>query len=146
MWDLKGILVGVDFSEPSKGALRYACELAKQTRSRLDVLYVLKNPSGVFMPSSPTMFKLGEADLEKAKEKLNELVHSMPAELPESSVHVALGRPDETIVSQAKELGAGLIVLGARGRGFLLPLGSVAERVIRSAPCPVIAHKELPSE
>ena len=141
MRDLKGILVGVDFSEPSKGALMYAYELAKQTRSRLDVLYVLKNPSGVFMPSSQTMLKLGEADLEKAKERLDELVYSMPAELPESSVHVALGRPDEAIVSQARELGADLIVLGARGRGFLLPLGAVAERVIRSAQCPVIVHK-----
>jgi len=93
------------------------------------------------MPSSQTMLKLGEADLEKAKERLDELVYSMPAELPESSVHVALGRPDETIVSQARELGADLIVLGARGRGFLLPLGAVAERVIRSAQCPVIVHK-----
>lgn len=142
MWDFKRILVGVDFSEPSKKALIYANELAQKIGSRLDVLYVLKNPEGVFVPYSPMMFSIGQADIEKAKERLKGFIADLGIAISEEAIHVALGRPHETIVSQAKELMADLIILGARGRGLFLPIGAVTERVLRTSPCPVIAYKE----
>lgn len=146
MWDFKRILVGVDFSEPSKKTLIYADKLAKKIGSRLDVLYVMKNPAGVFVPYSPMMFNLGQSDIERAKERLKGFVADLNLSFSEEAIHVALGRPAETIVSKAKELMADLIVLGAKGRGLLLPVGTVTERVLRTAPCPVIAYKEPHAE
>ena len=61
-----------------------------------------------------------------------------------AEAHLRIGKPDEEIVSQAEELGAGLIVIGSRGLGGIrcALMGSVSDSVVRHAHCPVLVVRE----
>jgi nucleotide-binding universal stress UspA family protein len=61
-----------------------------------------------------------------------------------AKAHLRIGKPDEEIVSQAEELGAGLIVIGSRGVSSIRRalMGSVSDSVVRHARCPVLAVRE----
>jgi len=143
MIELKRILVPIDFSEFSTYALRYACALAGEFQSELHLLHVLQDlvhvvpEIGAGLPAPEVYFRdLGE----NAVKALEEL----PGELWQSDKAVVRatrsGNPFLEIVRYAKENDIDLIVLGTHGRGALvhLLLGSVAEKVVRKAPCPVL--------
>jgi nucleotide-binding universal stress UspA family protein len=140
---LKNILVATDFSEPSVNALAYGKDLARSYSATLHVLHVTED---VLMRYSPEVaFAVPELqkDLEQAaRRELDALITAddlrtlrvVPA--IETATNVAAG-----ITSYAQAQQIDLIIVGTHGRGAVkqLIMGSVAERVVRTAPCPVLA-------
>ncbi len=130
------LLVPIDFSDRSLQALAYARGLAARFGATVELLHVVE-PSTVegFVGSANPAVWL-EA-LEGARRKLQELAQGDPFKVVE-------GRPADLIVDHAQAVKADLIVVGSLGRTGLerLLVGSVAERVVRLAPCPVLVVRE----
>jgi nucleotide-binding universal stress UspA family protein len=138
---VKHVLVAVDGSPPSLSAAKFALSMAQQLGARVTLLTVLPKPeviplgplSGYAVMSPPA----NKADLERVKERLD----AIAAEYPSVQVAriVEMGEVPETIIVMAERERAELIVMGARGHGagrrFLL--GSVSDRVVHHAHCPV---------
>jgi nucleotide-binding universal stress UspA family protein len=134
------ILVPVDFSEPSERAVDTACELAGLAEGQVELLHVC--------PVDPRVYPLGwiltegaERDIRAAAEKALEEWRQRAAErgVPVTAT-VLLGVASEQIPAVARERETDLIVMGTHGRSGLehVVLGSVAERTLRLAPCPVM--------
>jgi nucleotide-binding universal stress UspA family protein len=140
MLPIRTILHPTDFSERSACAFQVACALARDYGARLIVLYV--RPPDVFygdvFPPDPDFSR---------KETMAQLEALRPADPAVQVVRVLEdGDPAEGIVEKAREVPCDLIVMGTHGRtgvGRLL-MGSVAEAVLRRAPCPVLTVKGLP--
>lgn len=142
MIKLDQILHATDFSEPSKIALEYARTLASRFDSHLHVVHVhqsvaaaaMMSPGGVIPPH------VEEDDRRQAEEMLTgtEVGEYVPSERVSRSL--LLGTPFAEIIRFAREHDVDLIVLGTHGRSGLkhLIMGSVAEKVVREAPCPVL--------
>jgi nucleotide-binding universal stress UspA family protein len=139
MFPLRNILVPVDWSEPSKHAFQLAESLARGEGAQLVVLYVVPSPAVMYGPPP-------ESYLEHMREELCRLKPSDP----KTPVHhlLAEGEPATTILRAARENRCQLIVMGTHGRTGLsrLLMGSVAEEVVRKAPCPVLTLKAAPAE
>jgi nucleotide-binding universal stress UspA family protein len=143
MISLKQILVATDFSEPSVAALRYGRALAAAFHASLHVVHVV--PDSMALPWATMADGLAMTDVQKqwereAQERLELLIPEN--ERPGLSVRLLTlaGDPVRMITAYAAEHGIDLVVLGTHGRGPLshLVLGSVAERIVRTAPCPVL--------
>jgi nucleotide-binding universal stress UspA family protein len=140
MIEFSRILCPVDFSEPSRAALESALMLARWYQSTVFVPHVVQIalPPAPFSPTPPVV--LTPAQQEEAARQVAEFVATCgPGAVPvETSVHV--GSAVAEILRQAAELPADVIVLGTHGRsGFEhLLMGSVTERVLRKAACPVL--------
>ena len=141
---LKKILVPTDFGEAADAALTYAKALARNFGAAIDVLHVAEDVStrllaGEMYVAVPQTL---QNDVEEAARKQLEarLIDNDPNPLPVRPVVIVSNGPAVSIVSYAKETGADLIVMGTHGRGPMahLLMGSVAERVVRLAPCPVL--------
>ncbi len=163
---IENILVPVDFSPYSTEALLYAATLADHLASTVVVLHVIAKEieeqtvhqrAGRGVPLlgvtsetlgvSPEMHEAVVVDLrERAQTALQ---HFLPSELSGRSVElrVEIGHPFEQILEVAKGERVDMIVMGTHGRTGLahIVLGSVAERVVRMAPCPVLTVKAPPS-
>jgi nucleotide-binding universal stress UspA family protein len=135
MLPVKTILHPTDFSEPSEAAFRLACALARDHNSRLVVLHVVPPPESHGEVIARRQGGGYHEDLWRLLEGLRPVYASVTVER-----RLEDGAPAETIVNVAREEGADLIVLGTQGRTGLgrLLLGSVAEHVVRRAPCPVL--------
>jgi nucleotide-binding universal stress UspA family protein len=137
MLPIRTILHPTDFSARSDVAFRLACSLARDHGAKLHVLHVGGHPAIVpvegIVPPEP----------ERYQEELTAKLHAMRTEAPSLSVEVQLllvGDPAAEILRAAQAINAELIILGTHGRtgvGRLL-MGSVAEQVVRRAPCPVV--------
>lgn len=143
MIDYKRVLAPTDFSESSEEAMRHACWLAERFGAELHVLHVLTEvvptgPDPLMMPVMPPQFYQDDED--KARKALEGVVK--PAWGKPASVETAVrwGSAAEAIVDYATERAIDLIVLSTHGRTGLshILLGSVAERIVREAPCPVL--------
>jgi len=133
------ILHPTDFSERSVDAFHLAGALARDYGARLIVLYVARQPilaygEGV-VPPDPDIL------VEEAMERLNRLVAASPGVTAEC--RYAEGDPAHEMIRLARERHVDLIVMGTHGRTGLgrLLMGSVAEQVVRKAPCPVLTVK-----
>ena len=145
MISLSTILVAHDFSTHSDAALRLAVELARATKARLHLLHCCGIPLGGVLPYDPSI----PADVwnslrDAAVERLEAVRAGVAAQGVLVDAEVSTMFPVEAIRAAAEKLGAGLVVLGTRGLTGLkhVALGSVAERTVRLAPCPVLAVKE----
>jgi nucleotide-binding universal stress UspA family protein len=141
---LTRIMVPVDFSAPSRKALHYAVALAAHFHAEVHVLHVFEqiaNPADVGF--SPLIW----TDLEEEQQK--ELDTKLKAEAEAAGAttlnvrcetHVKCGRAWQEITDHAEALGVELLVLSTHGYTGLkhVLLGSVAEKVVRHAPCPVL--------
>jgi universal stress protein A len=136
MLPIKTILVATDFSPMSEHAVRFAGALARDYGARLVAVHVIHTPVAVY---AETAVFVDEPDRSAARESLQSL--RVPA--VEVEYRLMEGEPISTIVQVARETGADLLVMGTHGRGGLLRvlLGSVAEGVLREAPCPVMTIK-----
>jgi universal stress protein A len=161
------VLVPTDLSDPANHALRYALEEATLHHAKVtllhvlsshadtDVYYVTGSPEsgsqasfdpvvgarlGAQLPSQPTVVRSDPN--EEALTRLQDLMRG--AFQGTWEVEVAVGHPADTIVRVAQERGADLIVMGTHGRTGLqhVLLGSVAEKVVRLAPCPVLTVRD----
>jgi universal stress protein A len=141
---LQKILVATDFNEPSAAALAYGRELARSFAAQLVLLHVVENTltgavaANGYVFTDPDLQWTVEAAGQRAVENL--LSAEDGTALGAQAVTVTSNAPADAIVEYAKEAGIDLIVLGTHGRGVMahLLLGSVAERVVRIAPCPVL--------
>jgi len=139
MIEIHNILCPTDFSEPARLATDYALEFARSFKARLHLLYVIEDPI-LYSPAvggyAPKM-----EDIEAyAQTGLDSWIFPEDAGSVEVVRRWVHGRPFVRILRDAEENDIDLIVMGTHGRGFLphLLLGSVAERVVRRAPCPVL--------
>jgi len=139
MISLKRILVPTDFSDCSKQAITYACELAKRFSGELQLLHVAV-PHAMPMPYVGAVSEQAFHPEETAKKALEELEDSEFDQVSRVERAVRTGTPFVEIVRHAKENDIDLIVLGTHGRSGLVHalIGSVAERVVRKSPCPVL--------
>jgi universal stress protein A len=142
------ILVPTDFSAAADAALDYAYELVGKFGASLEILHVLDHPLVVdgmageaYVSEAPT---LRTAMLLEAQERLRHRA-TPGAGVPPVHTEVLFGYGARTIAEYAAERGVDLIVMGTHGRtGFAhLLLGSVAERLVRTAPCPVLTVRHL---
>jgi nucleotide-binding universal stress UspA family protein len=144
MVTLKNVLVATDFSEPSEAALLYGRELAARFGATLHVLHVA--PNILFSTLGAENYVAIAPELQQevedaARRELHTLLvdtdRSGPPSIP---VVLTSGSPAQAIVGYAKDHDIDAIVMGTHGRGAVahLFMGSVAERVVRLAPCPVL--------
>ena len=134
------ILVPFDYSAPCVEAVEVALELAASPRD-VHVLHVMANLSA----ADPYVIWNENADQER-REGCRKAMEKKLAGLEIENVHfdVGIGNPGDAIADLAKEIEAGLIVIPSHGRKGVkrLLLGSVAERVVRLSPCPVLVLKQ----
>jgi nucleotide-binding universal stress UspA family protein len=140
---LKNILVATDFGEASEAALAYGRTLARTFDARLHVMHVVGSTSA-WAGAEGYAFDAGElqAEMEEgARKALAALIRDDDRrELNAETVLRVSGTPALAIVSYARDANVDLIVMGTHGRGGMahLFMGSVAERVVRTASCPVL--------
>jgi nucleotide-binding universal stress UspA family protein len=147
MLAIHDILVPTDFSEAADAALIYGRELASRFGATLHLVHVVGNLhltpfADVY---GDTVARL-QADIEEgaAKQLHERLLDSDGSGPPTRRAVLPSTSPVAAIVDYAKERGIELIVMGTHGRGAMtqLLMGSVAERVVRSAPCPVLTVRK----
>ncbi len=136
---MREILFPTDFSEPAEYAGRYAALVARRLGATLHVLHVPLIPSEVV--AGTLAAGGGHAARRQAGERLRQLVGEAEFQGVETRVSVGGVIPEDAIVEAAAE--SDLIVMGTHGRTGVsrLVLGSVTERVVATAPCPVLAVK-----
>jgi nucleotide-binding universal stress UspA family protein len=144
------ILVPTDFSDLSQVALRYAAEMAHSNGGQLFILHAVDTlgPENVTYGEAVSQPQPEEA----YRRRLWEDIHQVKSPLPDVPVHYLLSELDTAaaVVQAAAQQHCDLIVIGSHGRTGLkrLLMGSVAEEVVRKAPCPVLvvkAPKEPPA-
>jgi nucleotide-binding universal stress UspA family protein len=140
MLDIKNVLVATDFSEWSDAALVYARALAGTFGARLHILHAVEfvATADVMGIAVPDLYKGVESS---ARQQLGGLISDTDREIfGATPVLVSGGTPAQAIVEYATKANIDLIVVGTHGRRGLshMVLGSVAERVVRLAPCPVL--------
>jgi nucleotide-binding universal stress UspA family protein len=142
MLAINNILVATDFGEASDSALDYGRELATRFGAALHVLHVVEEIAAAFGVESYSAFvpEMQEEIETAARRRLHELTVDSDGSGPRTISAIRTGPPVYAIVDYARQHGIDLIVLGTHGRGALahLVMGSVAERVVRLAPCPVL--------
>jgi len=140
----KRILVATDFSAPAALALEYARMLARRFEAELLVIHVVEDPFPIRAEfDAPDIAAYRQRLVDDAKRDLATAV----AALTDVAVRteVLVGTTTRRILDAANESSADLIVMGTRGRGAIVTfvMGSVAERVVRMADCPVMAVHDV---
>ena len=141
------ILVATDFSASSAAALTLAKTLAARFGASLHLLHVLEDPyvTGAFAADiyAPPPPGLREAWMKSAEASINAQLTPQEKTAFNATTNVVFGPTAATIVERAAALSADLIVMGTHGRGGVahLLMGSVAERVVRTAACPVLTTR-----
>lgn len=144
MSNYQTIVVPYDFSEHARAALDAAVDLAPRLESDLYLLHVIQLPAYAYL-SFPDVGGAPQADLgdvrESALQSLREIVAGIQGTGGRVEAHVVEGTNIvEMIRKYAEDVDADLVVMGTHGRTGLAKvfLGSVAERMLRSSPCPVL--------
>jgi nucleotide-binding universal stress UspA family protein len=138
----KRILVPIDFSGCSLGALHYALALAEKFAAKLIFLHVVEPavyPQN-YLITPATLDETNQNLLAVARERLAEVKQKATARGLPSETLVRMGRAQSEISDTAKATGTDLIVMGTHGYSGLkqVLLGGTAERVVRHSPCPVL--------
>ena len=151
---VRRILVPVDFSEGSRAALHAALFVAQGLGdARVDVLHVWEAPS--YIPIDTALATIGTgpprtleevARLEAGRDMAALLARLEPSQERLAQSRIEAGNPVDVILAVAREVPYDLIVMGTHGRsGFRrLVMGSIAEQVVRRAPCPVLTLRSSP--
>jgi universal stress protein A len=143
---IQRILVPTDFSPTSDIALQYAIDIAP-AGAALHLLHVIDEtslmaayPDGLYLELPGLRARL----IEEGARRLADAATQFAAAQATLTTEVVVGRPAVSIAEAAKTREADLIVMGTHGRGGFahLMLGSVAERVLRAAPCPVLTVRD----
>jgi nucleotide-binding universal stress UspA family protein len=143
MLAIKTILVPTDFSETSEVAVRYGKSLAETFGAALHVIHVVQEPFA--QPWAVEAYGFSLATLQEewqrdASARVEGILTPEERTALNATLTTVLGHPYVEILRYAQDHSVDLIVLGTHGRGPLghLVMGSVAERVVRKAPCPVL--------
>ena len=139
--DLQRILVPTDFSPSAKEALSYAISFAKVFSAEIHLQHSFAaNPGSITPYSTGLPFDYVAAVREAANAHLEEEAVKVKAEGIVVHKHLVDDFPSRAIAKMAEKISADLIIMGTRGNTGLkhVVLGSVAERTLRIAPCPVL--------
>lgn len=152
MIKLEHLSAATDFSACSKEALDHAVQLALKMKGRLTLLHIFESsffyPAETSPGSYPEVYQWLRDFKQEEMKKLDALSDEIRKEgLPVETIFKE-GVPSIEIIRTAREVAADLIVMGTHGRrGFPhILMGSVAERVVREAPCPVFIVREKETE
>lgn len=139
MISIQGVMVPVDFSKESVLAAKFAVSLAEEYKTKLYVMNVQEPLHSSLRPYISDFEEFQEKLIEQVKDDLSKVIPAAIKERVQVEEILEFGHPHHVIVDKAKELGVDVIVIATQGRTGLahVLLGSVAERVIRHAPCPV---------
>lgn len=150
MREIRHILAGIDYSEYSREAARYAVTLAEKLGAHLHFLHVVEYEpyigSGFGVSFTAPLKQYISKQHEQQQQSMEEMKRFV-GEFENRGVSVdylvAVGNPRVEIIRVAKEIKADLIVVGTHGRRGIsqMIIGSVAEKVIRRATCPVLTVK-----
>lgn len=148
MLTLKRILVPIDFSLPSEAALKYGIALARGFNAKLYLLHVLAKAPAENSESMEHPIGLFERAQDAAREHLGNILTDHRAKDVSSEFTTRVGAPHAEIVRYAKDHDIDLIVMGTHGRRPVahMLMGSVAEHVVRRAPCPVLTVRHAQHE
>ncbi len=140
---IKKILVPTDGSDSSMRAAEFALKLAKYFESEIIAIYVIDHVILEEISKIHERHELEEEIKRKAERYLNYIVKSAQREGLKASSILVEGQPHDQIIRHAELLGVDLIVMGSKGRRGMnrILIGSVAERVIEYAPCPVLVMR-----
>lgn len=135
---MKTIMVGVDFSDASYGALNYAKQLARCFSAKILLVHVvddMRTTPGIEHPKASYAQRM-----DSAEEALQKIAAGLSYDVARYTTIVRAGSIRETIAALIDERGADLLVIGTRGQGYNDGdgLGSVAEALLRAVPCPVL--------
>jgi nucleotide-binding universal stress UspA family protein len=137
---LNTILVAFDGSDQSRKAFEFGLGIAEKFQARLVVTGVIRLPEPAVSAEIDAMLDRGKSQFAEEFEKLGRRASAKGLRFES---RIAVGHPAEQIVREAEDCHADLIVMGRRGttRVTRWILGSVSERVLRYAPCPVTVLK-----
>jgi nucleotide-binding universal stress UspA family protein len=142
MIQLERILVATDFSDHSRVALQYGVELAKAFQAELILFHAVERPDMISQipPAGEGYFppNYQEIQEQQAQAECERMIGE--SGLSSGRIIISTGSPFVEIIRVAREENVDLIIVGTHGRGAIihLLLGSVAEKVVRKAPCPVL--------
>jgi nucleotide-binding universal stress UspA family protein len=141
-WQTNVIVVGVDGSEQSKHAARVAAAMARDLSAKLHLVTVVRPPEGWWgiVGSPPTPGAFTRALSEAQQTVLDSITSSLDLAGIEYQTVEDIGDPGKTLIDYCEREKADLLVVGRRGVGLLerIVMGSVANRVVQEAPCPVL--------
>jgi len=143
MIKLAKILYPTDFSDLSLVALKYAKSFTKQYDAALHCVHVVDEAYQYWLTMGPDGVPLGPTDqqlIETTEQQMQQFISEHLAEHPKVIAKVLTGRPFVEIIRYARQQAIDLIVIATHGRTGIthVLVGSVAERVVRKAPCPVL--------
>lgn len=136
--EFKTILCPTDFSEESYRAIEYGLRFAKAADGTIVLAHVIHVPSGELYQPDGHVLSFNEAK-QRAMNQLEELLQNRLQSYPKCELLVDIGDPHEVLIGLAAQRKVDLIVIATHGRSALghLVMGSVAEKIIRHAPCPL---------
>ena len=143
--DIKTILVPVDFSSKSARALEYAHVMATRFEASLHLIHVCEVPSLTTGSMDAYAIAYSSWSQQLGDEAERELLKVLPTLTGvTTTTEVLFGNPARAIVAAATGRKSDLIVMGTHGHGLVMHalMGNVAERVVRTAPCPVLTIRE----
>ena len=151
MLTLKTVLVPTDFSDASESALRYGKAMAAAFGASLHVVHVMEDllahawAAEVYVSSMP---QLRDEIERESRQRLAALLTDEERRAHRVETALLAGNPFLEIIRYAKAHDVDLIVMGTHGRGPIahMLLGSVAEKVVRKSPCPVLTVREAQHE
>ena len=149
MTAIRNVLVATDFSDSAAAALQYGRELARTCQARLHIMHIVDDIRWRSLDMTPSLTASVQESLEAAAESQ---IQALVTKDDRTQLHavevVETGiAPAESLIEYAKATAIDIIVVGTRGQSGIprLLLGSVAERIVRLAPCPVLTvHTEEP--
>jgi len=147
MLSIKTVLVPTDFSDASEAALAYGKGLAEAFGASLHLVHVMEDllahawAAEVYVASAPN---LREEIERESRVRLETMLPAAERERLRAQVALLAGNPFIEIIRYAKTNDIDLIVMGTHGRGPIahMLLGSVAEKVVRKSPCPVLTVRD----
>lgn len=140
-WEPKLIVVGVDGSEQSKHAAALGAAMARSSGATLHLMTVVRPPEGWWgiVGSPPTPSALGQSLTDAQRLILDSITDELDLDGIDFETIEEIGDPARMLLAYCTDSGADLLIVGKRGASLIerLVLGSVANRVIHEAPCPV---------
>ena len=142
MKEFKKILFPVDLSESSEKILPYVQAVAKKFEAKIHILFaarVFEYFSSIYVPV-PSINKFEKEIIDGAEKKLYEFIDKYFKEYPGTKNVVVSGDASEEIINYVESQGIDLIIMGTHGRKGMdkIIFGSVAERVVKTSPVPVM--------
>jgi universal stress protein A len=145
----KRIMLPIDFSEHCDRAAEYAAWVAGMCKATVHLVHVISNPAdAIYEPHEQPHWVMVAHAQERAMALLGQVAgRYLPPDYPRE-LHVVVGDPYEKLVDLARSLTPDLIVMSTHGRSGVahLVMGSVAEKIVRYAPCPVLVVRRTTAE